>query len=221
MEYMDKGKIVGFDIDFLKVLMKQAGLKYKVKNIGWDALFASVKQANEIDMGISSVTINDDRKKTYDFTKPYFESTNLIMVKKGSTVKSAQDLKNLKVAVQGATTADDIMKGIKGEKSTDIKRFESNALAFMEMDKGGVDAVVADIAIINDYVKNNPGKNYIAIPDSSFPSEYYGLLLPKGSKVKAKLDKATKAVLNNGEYAKVYKKWFGTEPDLTNLKAQQ
>ncbi|MEY4479506.1 MAG: hypothetical protein RLZZ267_184 [Bacillota bacterium] len=221
MEFMDKDKIVGFDIDFLKAVMKEAGLNYKVKNVGWDALFASVKQATEIDFGISSVTINDERKQTYDFSAPYFESTNLIMVKEGSSVKSAADLKNLKVAVQGATTADDIISDLKGKTSSDLKRFESNALAFLEMDKGGVDAVVADNMIINEYVKNNPDKKYVAISDSSFASEYYGLLLPKDSDLKAKLDPAIKTVLENGEYAKIYKKWFGAEPDLTNLNAQQ
>jgi glutamine transport system substrate-binding protein len=221
MEFMDKDKIVGFDIDFLKAVMKEAGLNYKVKNVGWDALFASVKQATEVDLGISSVTINDERKQTYDFSAPYFESTNLIMVKEGSSVKSAADLKDLKVAVQGATTADDIISGLKGKTNTDLKRFESNALAFLEMDKGGVDAVVADNMIINEYVKNNPGKKYVAISDTSFASEYYGLLLPKDSALKAKLDPAIKTVLSNGEYAKIYKKWFGTEPDLANLNAQQ
>jgi polar amino acid transport system substrate-binding protein len=89
------------------------------------------------------------------------------------------------------------------------------------MDKGGADAVVADNMIINEYVKNNPGKDYVAISDASFPSEYYGLLLPKGSKLTAKLDPAIKTVTKNGEYAKIYKKWFGSKPDLTNLKAQQ
>lgn len=221
MEFMDKDKIVGFDIDFLKAVMKEAGLKYEAKNIGWDALFTSVKQATEVDAGISSVTINDDRKKTYDFSAPYFESTNLIMVKKGSSIKSAADLKNVKVALQNATTADDIVSGIKGKTSAQIKRFGSNAEAFLEMDKGGAEAVVADNMIINEYVKNNPGKGYVAISDDSFSSEYYGLLLPKGSKLKAKLDPAIKEVINNGEYAKIYKKWFGAKPDLTNLKAQQ
>jgi polar amino acid transport system substrate-binding protein len=222
MEYMKKGKIVGFDIDFLKAVMKEANLKYEVQNIGWDALFTSVKQATEVDAGISSVTINDTRKKTYDFSAPYFESTNLIMVKKGSPIQSAADLKTATVALQTTTTADDIVSDIKGSnKSSQIKRFGSNAEAFLEMDKGGADAVVADNMIINEYVKNNPGKNYVAISDSSFPSEYYGLLLPKGSKLKAKLDPAIKTVIKNGEYAKIYKKWFGSAPDLANLKAQQ
>jgi polar amino acid transport system substrate-binding protein len=221
MEFMDKDKIKGFDIDFLKAVMKEAGLKYEVKNISWDALFTSVKQATEVDGAISSVTINDERKKTYDFSAPYFESTNLIMVKKGSSIKSAADLKNARVALQTATTADSIVSGIKGKTSSQIKRFGSNAEAFLEMDKGGADAVVADNMIINEYVKNNPGKDYVAISDASFPSEYYGLLLPKGSKLTAKLDPAIKTVTKNGEYAKIYKKWFGSKPDLTNLKAQQ
>lgn len=219
MEYMDKDKIVGFDIDFLQEVMNEAGLKHEVKNVSWDTMLESVKQGKEYQAGISSISITDERKQTYDFSVPYFESTNMILVKEGSDVKSAADLKNKKVAVQGATTADELMSEIMGKENTSLKRFDSNAVALMEMDKGGVDAVVADIAIVKEYIKNNPNKKYQGILDAkNFQSEYYGIAYPKGSELKAKIDPAIKKVIENGTYAKVYKKWFGEEPKLDNLK---
>ncbi|AEI45607.1 basic amino acid ABC transporter substrate-binding protein [Paenibacillus mucilaginosus] len=218
MEYMDKDKITGFDIDFLAEVMKEAGLKYEVTNVGWDTMLESVKQGKEYHAGISSVSITDERKQTYDYSIPYFESTNMILVKEGSPVKSADDLKGKKVAVQGATTADTIMSGILGKDSTDLKRFESNALALMELDSGGVEAVVADIAIVREYIKNNPNKKYQSVRDEkNFQAEYYGILYPKGSELKAKLDPAVKKVLENGKFAEVYKKWFGEEPNVKKL----
>ncbi|AFC33297.1 glutamine ABC transporter periplasmic-binding component [Paenibacillus mucilaginosus 3016] len=218
MEYMDKDKITGFDIDFLAEVMKEAGLKYEVVNVGWDTMLESVKQGKEYQAGISSVSITDERKQTYDYSIPYFESTNMILVKEGSTVKSADDLKGKKVAVQGATTADTIMSGILGKESTDLKRFESNALALMELESGGVEAVVADIAIVREYIKNNPGKKFQSVrDDKNFQAEYYGILYPKGSELKAKLDPAVKKVLENGKFAEVYKKWFGEEPNVKKL----
>ncbi|WP_426449630.1 basic amino acid ABC transporter substrate-binding protein [Paenibacillus sp. S-38] len=218
MEYMDKDKITGFDIDFLAEVMKEAGLKYEVTNVGWDTMLESVKQGKEYQAGISSVSITDERKQTYDYSIPYFESTNMILLKEGSTVKSAEDLKGKKVAVQGATTADTIMSGILGKDSTDLKRFESNALALMELESGGVEAVVADIAIVREYIKNNPGKKFQSVRDEkNFEAEYYGILYPKGSELKAKLDPAVKKVLENGKFAEVYKKWFGEEPNVKKL----
>jgi glutamine transport system substrate-binding protein len=218
MENMDKDQIVGFDIDFLAAVMKEAGLQYEIKNIGWDNLLESVKQGKEFDGGISAMTINDERKQSYDFSIPYFESTNMILVKEGSDIKNALDLKGKKVAVQGATTADELMKGIFGEGNTDLKRFDSNTLALLELSSNGVDAVVADSAVVQEYVKNNPDKKFVGVFDrKNFASEYYGIAFPKGSELKAKLDPAVKKVLESDTYKEIYKKWIGVEPDMTGV----
>ncbi|MBC8079847.1 MAG: transporter substrate-binding domain-containing protein [Gorillibacterium sp.] len=218
MESMDKDKIVGFDIDFLAEVMKKAGLKYKVTNTGWDTMLESVKTGSEYQLGISSVSITDDRALTYDYTVPYFESTNMIMVKEGSEIKTALDLKDKKVAVQNGTTADELMSEIMGASNSKLSKYDSNVLALMELDKGGVDAVVADIAIVREYMKNNPTKKFVGLLDTvNFGAEYYGILLPKGSELKAKLDPAIKALVEDGTYTTVYEKWFGEKPDTAKL----
>ncbi|SEO40982.1 polar amino acid transport system substrate-binding protein [Paenibacillus sophorae] len=222
MEYMDKDTIKGFDIDFIAAVMEEAGMKYEVVNTGWDTMLESVKQGTEYQAGLSSVSITDDRQQTYDFSVPYFESTNMIMVKEGSDIKSALDLKDKTVAVQTATTADELMSKIMGVGNTKLKRFDSNTVAMMELDNGGADAVVADIAIVREYIKNNPKMKLVGITDTpNFGSEFYGILYPKGSELKAKLDPAIQKVIENGKYEEIYKKWFGEAPDLTNLKNAQ
>jgi len=221
MEFMDLDKVSGFDIDFLAAVMEEAGLKYEVTNIGWDTLLESVKQGTEYKAGISAVSITDERKETYAFSIPYFESTNMIMVKEGSNIKSATDLKDKTVAVQNGTTADILMSKIMGQNSTNLKKFDSNTLALLELDNGGADAVVADIAVVREYIKNNPNNKLVGITDNThFNSEYYGLIYPKDSDLKAKIDPAIQTVIDNGKYAEIYQKWFGTAPDLTNLKAE-
>ncbi|AZN39331.1 basic amino acid ABC transporter substrate-binding protein [Paenibacillus albus] len=218
MEFMDKDELKGFDIEFLDAVMKQAGLKYEVANTGWDAMLESVKQGTEYQGGVSSVSITDDRKQTYDYSMPYFESRNVIMVKEGSEIKSATDLKGKKVAVQTGTTADILMTKIMGNGNTDLKKFDSNAVALMELDQGGADAVVADIAIVKYYIQTNPNKKYVSIEDTTnFAPEYYGLLFPKGSDLAAKVDPAIKAIIDNGTYTELYKKWFGEEPNTDHL----
>ncbi|WP_336791100.1 basic amino acid ABC transporter substrate-binding protein [Paenibacillus sp. MMO-177] len=218
MEFMDKDKITGFDVDFLKAVMDEAGLKYTIANTGWDAMLTEVQSGKSYDAGISSVSITPEREESYDYSIPYFESTNMIMVKEDSTVASAADLKGKKVAVQGSTTADTLMSGIMGNDNANLKRFDSNAVAMLELDSGGVDAVVADIAIVREYMKNNPERKLKAIMDTaSFGSEFYGILLPTGSELKGKLDPAIKTVLENGKYKEIYKKWFGEEPNVDNV----
>jgi glutamine transport system substrate-binding protein len=220
MEFMDKDKIVGFDVDFIEAVMKEAGLEYTIKNTGWDTMLESVKQGKEFDAGISSVSITDERKQTYDYSIPYFESTNMILIKEGATIQNALDLKDKKVAVQNATTADTIMSEIMSKDNANLKRFESNAIALLELEKGGVDAVVADNMIVSEYIKNNPGKKFVGLFDNAnFKGEFYGVLFPKGTKteLKQQIDTAIKKVLDNGKYVEIYEKWFGQKPDLTNL----
>lgn len=218
MENMDKDKIVGFDIDFLAAVMEEAGVKYTISNVGWDNMLQTVADGKEYDGGISSISITDDRKQTYDFTIPYFESTNMILVQEGSSIQNALDLKDKKVAVQGSTTADELMTNILGEGNTSLKRFESNALALLELASNGVDAVVADIAIVQEYVKNNPDKKFIGILDrDNFASEFYGIALPKGSELKEKLDPAIKTVIESDKYKAIYKEWIGGDVDVSGV----
>ena len=218
MIFMDKDKVSGFDVDIAAAVMEEAGLDWDITNMGWDTMLESVKQGTEYKASIAAISITDDRRLTYDYTVPYFESRNMILVPKGSGIENALDLKGKKGAVQLSTTADILMSGIMGRDNTNLKRFDSNAVALMELDGGGVDAVVADFAIVWEYVKNHPNDKYEYIMDTdNFTPEYYGILLPKGSELKAKLDPAIKAILKNGVYADIYKKWFGEEPNLEGL----
>lgn len=220
-EYQDKGKVVGFDVDFLNAAAKAAGYKVNIEHVGWDPVFVEVK-GKTADMGISSITINDERKQTYDFSSPYFLSTNKILVREGSPIKKAADLKDKVVAVQNGTTGQEAVEGLFGKNNKNIKKFENNNLAIMELNSGGADAVVADNTVVEEYAKNNPKEKLVVIEDEkAFAKEYYGLLFPKGSKLKADFDKGIKKIIDNGTYTKIYKQWFKTEPDLKILKEQQ
>lgn len=220
-EYQDKGEVVGFDIDFINAVAKEAGYKLKVEHVGWDPVFVEIK-GKTADIGISSITITDERKQTYDFSNPYFLSKNEILVPKGSSIKSAQDLKGKVVAVQNGTTGQEAVETLFGKNYDKLKKFENNNLAILELKGGGADAVVADNTVIETYVKNNPNDNFKFIEDDgAFANEFYGLMLPKGSKLKADLDKGIKKVIDNGTYEELYMKWFKVKPDLKVLKEKQ
>ena len=220
-EYLDKGELVGFDVDFIEAVAKEAGYEINIVNVGWDPVFVEVE--DEIaDFGISAITINDDRKQTYDFSVPYFLSTNKILVPENSDIKSAADLEGKIVAVQNGTTGADAIESLFGTNNSNIKKFENNNLAIMELLAGGADAVVADNTVIEEYVKNNPSEKLIVVEDTgSFEAEYYGLMFPKGSELKAEFDEAINKVFENGKYAEIYNDWFGSDPDIDNLKSQQ
>lgn len=219
--YLDQGKITGFDVDFMNAVAAEAGYEIELVNVGWDPLFVEVKEKLS-DLGICAITINDEREQTYDFSVPYYLSTNEILVPEGSDIKSAADLKGKVIAVLGGTTGQEAVEGILGKNHKDIKKFDNNNLAILEMLSGGADAVVADNAVVEEYAKNNPDKKLLVIKDDEgFEKEFYGLMFPKGSELKTNFDVAVTEVLENGTYAKIYEEWFGTEPDVETILAQQ
>jgi glutamine transport system substrate-binding protein len=220
-EYQDKGKIVGFDVDFISAVAEEAGYDIEIENVGWDPLFVEIDKKTA-DIGISAITINDDRKQTYDFSLPYFLSTNKILVPEDSDIQSAEDLKGKVVAVQKATTGQEAVEAILGANHKDIKKFDDNNLAILELINGGADAVVADNGVIESYAKNNPEQKLVVHGDSNtFAAEYYGLMFPKGSELKSEFDAAIKTIFENGTYTEIYKEWFGQDPDLETIQAEQ
>lgn len=220
MEYLDGDKVVGFDIDFVKAVAEEAGYKLQVDHVGWDPLFVEIDGGNA-DLAISSITITEDRKQSYDFSVPYYLSTNEILVPEGSDVKSGADLTDKKVAVQKDTTGHEIAKSILGDNNSAIRPFETTPLAIQELLSNGADAVIADKPVVDEYVKNNSDKNLTIIMDDNFEQEFYGLLFPKGSELVEDFNKAINSLFDNGKYAEIYKEWFGEEPNIEDLKAQQ
>ncbi len=200
MEYMDEsGKIVGLDIDIINEVAKAAGIKLDIINYGWEPLFDAVKNG-EVDFAISSITITDERKQTYDFTDPYFYANQLILAPEGSSVKGAADLTDKKIAVQIGTTGHEAVKGIVGETNPNIMAYESMPLAITAMLNGDTDVAVGDNSVVNGYIKNNPNVKVVTIDDPSFEREYYGLMTKKGNTELLKiLNDGIKKIKDNGK----------------------
>lgn len=220
MEYLEGDKIVGFDIDFINAVAEEAGYELDIVHVGWDPIFVEI-EGEIADLAVSSITINDDRKQTYDFTVPYYLSTNKILVPEDSEITSGADLADKKVAVQNGTTGQEVAEEILGQNNTNLKKFENNNLAIQELLAGGADAVVADNTVIEEYAAMNPDQNLKVIADESFPAEYYGVLFPKGSELVSEFNDAINKVFDSGKYAEIYEEWFNAQPDVENLKAQQ
>ena len=181
MEYMDdSGNIVGIDIDIVDAIAEAAGIEVEYKNYGWEPLFAAVENG-EVDFAVSSITITDDRKESFDFTDPYFVANQVILVPANSDVESFEELKGKKVAVQINTTGHEVVKGLLGKTSSDIVAPKTMPLAITEMLNGNADAAVGDNSVVLEYVKNNPDVELEIIEDDSFEKEYYGLMVKKGN----------------------------------------
>jgi polar amino acid transport system substrate-binding protein len=206
-ESMNGEKIEGFDIDVLTAVADAGGFKVKFQNTPWDGIFLTLKNG-ERDIVASAVTITDDRKKELDFSDPYFDATQMIVSKKGKEFKTLNDLKDKKIAVQNATTGDEVVSKLLGQDSPQIKRFENMPLALLELKNGGVDAAVGDNGVVLEYVKNNGAGEFVTSVDSSFATENYGFALKKGNTdLQKKINDGIKKIKENGKLDEINKKY--------------
>lgn len=105
-EYInDAGQPEGFDCDLIRAIAAEMGFTVELVNTAWDGIIPSLLGKTS-DMIISAMTITEERKQSVTFSEPYFEATQYIAVKKGSTIKTLADLKGKKVGVQNGTTGD-------------------------------------------------------------------------------------------------------------------
>ncbi len=208
-EKQEGGKIVGFDIEVVEAVAKEAGIKIEVKHTGWDPLFEGINNGT-VDVGISAITINDERKKTYDFTDPYFEATQLIMVPKDSPITTLQELKGKKIGVQTATTGELAVQEAFGKTYEGIKGYDDTPSAVDDLVLGRVDAVVADNAVLLEYLKLLKNDKFKVVKDPNFAPEFYGMMVKKGNtELLNKLNAGLKKIKENGKYDEIFKKYFG------------
>jgi polar amino acid transport system substrate-binding protein len=207
MEMVDANKnIVGFDIDFLNAVAKEAGFTVVFKNTAWDGIFAGV-ESGQYDAIISSVTITPERQKKYDFSLPYIDAGQILIVPKTEKATKLADLKGKKVGAQiGTTGAFEIKKA----KDVELKTYDEVGLAFEDMAAGRIGGVVCDepTAIIYALQKAEY-KDKFKIVGKAFTKEAYGIVVKKGNKELVDLlNKGIKAVKAKKIDVQLKKKWL-------------
>ncbi|MCX6029197.1 MAG: basic amino acid ABC transporter substrate-binding protein [Chloroflexi bacterium] len=213
MEFMDDAKkIVGFDVDLIAAIAKDQKIEVEIKNTAWDGIFAGL-EGGAYDAIISSVTINDERRAKYDFSDPYFNADQGIVVRADDTgIKSGTDLVGKKVGAQIGTTGAFEVEKIKGAT---LKGYDTADLAMLDLLNKNIDAVVVDTPVAADFALNSPQfKGKLKLAATIVTKEVFGVVAQKGDpkKVLPLFNTGLKNVKASGEYDKIYTKWFGKAP---------
>jgi polar amino acid transport system substrate-binding protein len=202
--YNDGGKAVGFDIDLITAMAKEAGYDVDIKDYQFSGLIPAVT-AKKIDVAVSPITITEDRKKTVDFTDSHYLSGLTIMVRKDEKrINNLKDLEGKKIAVPLGSTSEALAGKI---RNAILTRVDSEIFPFLTQKK--VDAIIYDAPVNSYYIKTSKENNTKVVGDI-MESEEYGFAVSKeNTKLKNELNAALKKLRNNGTYAKIYEKWFG------------
>lgn len=212
---MDKKEYVGFDVDIIKAIGKEEGFDVEVRNVNFDGLIPAL-QSGDLDVAINDITITEDRKKSVDFSKRYYIAGLGVVVKSDNdSIQKKEDLSGKTLGVTIGSTGEEAARKIEG---ANVRVYSTLSDAFLDLKQGAVDCVVNDIPTNEYYVAKTSDKSVKTAP-VALTEEDLGIAVKKGNKeLLTKIDDGLARIKKNGEFAKIYKKWFGKEPPAELMK---
>ena len=211
------GKIIGFDVDLAKLMAKAMGVKLQIVNTDWDGIIPSL-MTGKFDIIMSGMTITQKRNMKVNFADPYaiVGQTILLNKKWAGKVKSYKDLNSPKftITVMLGTTGDFAAK--KFMPKAKIQEFQTEEEAVMQVIQGRADAFVYDKPY-NSIFYATKGKGKLVFLDKPFTYEPLGWAINKGDPDFLNwLNNFLRQIKHDGEYQKLYNKWFVNVKDWIN-----
>lgn len=209
-EYVgDNGEPDGFDMALIKEIGKKMGMEVKIENMEFASLISAI--GTKIDLAISGMTIDEERKLSVDFSDPYYEAMQYVIVLEGSDIANAvkddddstnvsmADLENKTIGVQLGTTGDfAVQDDIAGATS---QQYNKAVDAVNDLINGRVDAVIVDKNPALVFEEKFAGQ-VVAIDGAlfEFEKEYYAIALPKGSELVSQVNQALADLKADGTF---------------------
>lgn len=204
-ENLNGDKAEGFEVDLMNALAEEMGLECEyLPSTKFDTIVPLIQTGGKADVGVSGITINDERLEQVDFTDPICDVNQSISVLKDSGYKSASDLEGKKVGAQTGTTGYEW--AAENIKDVEVVGFDEMTAVYAALSSGQIDAVAVDLPVGNYYVKAYTDCEVIQeIPTG----EQYGIAVSKENPELTKaLNEAIKAVRANGKYDELAAKWL-------------
>ncbi|MCX7920885.1 MAG: amino acid ABC transporter substrate-binding protein [Clostridia bacterium] len=212
MGFKDKdGTIVGFDIDLAKEAAKRMGVNVKFQPVNWDTVTLELKNKN-IDLIWNGMTITEKRKQEINFTKPYIEDKQILVVAKGASIKGKADLSGKKVGLQSGSSSKEALEKDKATLSSikEVVEFPNNNDVLMALKMGSVEAAVVDEVVGRYYIAKD-SDSFVVLEDH-FGLEEFGVGIRKeDTAFLNELQKTLDEMKKDGTSAEISKKWFGAD----------
>ena len=192
-EYYEDGEIVGVDIEIARIIASRLNKELVIKDVSFDFLINEVK-SGKADFAAAGISITDERKKEVDFTKEYTISNQVVVVKKNSSLKSFDELKNKKIAVQLGTVADLYVE--ENYPDATLITHKKYLSAVEDVKAGKADLIIMDNLPALEIVKENSD---LKIMDGILFQDKYGMIVKKGNtELKKQIDDILEELINDG-----------------------
>lgn len=204
-EYYEGGEIVGIDADIARAIAEDMGMELKIEDMAFDSIIAAV-QSGKADFGAAGMTVTEDRLASVNFSDTYAEAKQVIIIKEGSEIKSADDLTGKTVGVQLGTTGDILADEI--EDGT-VERYNKGAEAVMDLVGDRVDAVIIDNEPAKVFVSQNEGLTMI---EDAYEAEQYAIAIAKdNTELVEKINASIANLKESGKLQEIIDKYISAE----------
>ncbi|NKD85131.1 transporter substrate-binding domain-containing protein [Haematospirillum jordaniae] len=202
-EYRDGDEVKGFDIDLARAIAAKLGKTAVFEDMQFSTVLAAL-QSGTVDAAISTISITEERKKSFDFSKGYYTESLSVVYPLQDPVSSIDDLNNKTIACQLGSTMEIWLR--EHVPSANIMAMDNNNQAIEALKAGHVDLVLIDSIQAVEFSARNPvlGSSVISYSDTG-----YGIAFPKGSPLHALVDQALTELEESGELAQLKQKWLG------------
>jgi polar amino acid transport system substrate-binding protein len=200
----------GYEYDIAKTIQQRCGLsKFVVRNVSFDAIVAGT--VKDYDLALTQSSITPEREKVVDFSEPYFQSNQGVLVRKGTKVSNLEEAKKVQWGVQSSTTAIDLLDKIKPDKAPRV--YPQLADGYTALQAGQVDAFLIDTAInLGEAARSNGKFEVVSQFNQPGGPDQYGAIFPKGSPNVAAVNKIFTDMKNSGELKRLATKDLTEDP---------
>lgn len=210
-EFVDEnGEFVGIDVDILEAIAEDQGFDYELKSLGFDAAVQAV-ETQQADAVIAGMSITEERKQTFDFSDPYFDSGTTFAVLGNSDIASYEDLQGKNVAVKTGTQGAEIAQSMADEYGFTVTTFDDSSNMYQDVVTGNSAAAVEDYPVMA-YAINSGGLDLKIIGDQLEPVSY-GLAVLAGNNQEfiSMFNQGLANLKESGKYDEIVGQYLGDE----------
>ena len=210
-EFKKKGEFVGFDIDLATEVAKELKVKPVFIDVDFDAIASGEPlNAGTCDVAAAGLTITGERARVLDFSSPYFDAAQTMVVPATSAATSLEDLAGGKIGVQTGTTGELYVRD-NAPSTVEVVTINDISEISAAMQRGDIDAGFYDNTVVGDVLTENPD---FAVAADFNTGEQYGMAVRKdgGTDLLRTINGVLADLAESGRYDDLYARWFGGKP---------
>ncbi len=200
-------KLVGFDVDLLAAISKKVGFTYQIQLLPFKRILIGL-ETGWLDIGISAITVTEERSRVIDFSDSYCSVGLGIFVSEGSSIENIGDLGGKRVGVLCGTYSCSFVN--ENAIESWLVLYHDFNLMVTELKKGGIDAIVVDTSALSHV--GQIGIPFLKRVGKVYAKKPVAIAFPQNSKLVEKVNTALAELKKSGEYSKLYQRWIKPPP---------